>query len=76
MQHASCSVKPESCDQQYFEASLKKDAIIMMITAEIGKAAIIETVCRLLILLSENKRAIGSMISRSAQNSFIPFPAS
>lgn len=42
-----------------------------MITTAIGKAAMIETACKFAIVLSLKSSAIGSIIKRIAQNSFI-----
>ena len=60
----------------YKSASLIKLAIIIIITMAIGNAAIIETDCRFAMLLSLKISAIGSIIKRIAQKSFILLLAS
>ena len=54
---------------KYKLASLKKLIIIRIIIKPIGKAAIIETVCKFAIEFLENNKAIGNNISNIAQKS-------
>ena len=51
----------------YCFASFKKLATMSMITIPIGKAAMMETVCRLAMELSLNTRAMGKRISMMDQ---------
>ena len=55
---------------RYRPASFKKLAMIRRITRATGKAAMMETVWRLAMELSENTRAMGKRISITAQKNF------
>ena len=55
---------------RYSLASFKKLAMISRITSPIGNAAMMDTLCRFAIELSEKVRAIGSRINIMDQNIF------
>ena len=61
---------------RYIFASLKNDIISKIIIIPIGKAAMMDTVCRFDMELSEKIRPIGSKIKSIDQYSFICFEGS
>ena len=59
-----------ACSFRYASASLKKDEIISSMMIPTGKAAMMDTVCRLDMEFSEKISASGSMIMKIDQNRF------